>query len=59
MAVGRFFLAFVDGGWVAPSAIAVSGFQTKNFLLFDEAVPSLQARFSVAPCCSSGPPAAT
>jgi hypothetical protein len=46
MAVGRFFLVFVDGGWVAPSAIAVAGFQMENFLLFDEAGPRLQAWFS-------------
>ena len=40
-------LPFVDGGWAAPSAVAVGGFQMENnFLLFDEA------------CCSSGPPAA-
>ncbi|RLM62189.1 hypothetical protein C2845_PM14G13410 [Panicum miliaceum] len=35
-------LAFVDGGWAAPSAVAVGGFQMENnFLLFDEAASRL------------------
>ncbi|KAL6853462.1 hypothetical protein ACP4OV_019491 [Aristida adscensionis] len=35
-------LAFVDGGWAAPSAVAVGGFQMENnLLLFDEAASRL------------------
>ncbi|CAO2196303.1 unnamed protein product [Urochloa humidicola] len=37
VAPGVACLAFVDGGWAAPSAVAVGGFQMENnFLLFDE-----------------------
>ncbi|XP_051228074.2 chitinase CLP-like [Lolium perenne] len=35
-------LAFVDGGWAAPSAVTVGGFQMENnFLVFDEAASRL------------------
>ncbi|OEL18139.1 Basic 7S globulin 2, partial [Dichanthelium oligosanthes] len=35
-------LAFVDGGWAAPSAVAVGAFQMENnFLVFDEAASRL------------------
>ena len=42
VAPGVACLAFVDGGWAAPSAVAVGGFQMENnFLLFDEAASRL------------------